>query len=227
MALKYYIDYTTKGSKPDNTFDIVTHRLEIYNDDFTGDATEIKGSVTLVKVSDKDVLKATRGGGLNIQLEANSNLTFEDFYTENERQFSVKYIRNSITLFYGWLSPEGLFEDYINDNWVISLNCTDGIGFLNNLQYINNTTKDVFTGKQSLLEVISNCLKRTNLDMNIYTSINIFYEDQSLSTDTFDEVFINADRFIKDDNDTVMNCSEVLTSVLEIFGGKIIGGQND
>lgn len=226
MALKYFFEYTTKSVKLDNTLDIINHRCEIYNDDFVGDATEIKGSVQLTKVSDDDVLKATRGGGLKIQLEANVDLTFEDFQTTNERVFSVKYLQDNQLIFYGWLSPEGLFEDYVNDEWILSLDCTDGIGFLNNLEYIDNTTKQRFTGKQSMLEVVVNCLKRTNLDMNIYASIGLRYVGLT-PPNLLGRTYVNADRFVKDDNNTVMNCEEVLTSILELFGAVITQYKGD
>lgn len=221
MALKYYFEYTVKSVKPDNTIDEVLNRCEIFNDDFVGDATEIKGNVTVVKVNDDDVLKPTRGGGLKLQLEANTDLTFEDFQTEKERQYYVKYFRNGQLISISWLDPEGLFEDYVNNEWILSLDCTDGIGFLNNLEYVDNTTKERFIGKQSMLEVIVNCLKRTNIDMNIYTSLNVYYDVQSTLTDTFSQAYINANRFIKDDNNTVMNCAEVLSSILELFGAVI------
>lgn len=220
MALKYFFEYQTKGLKPDNTFDVVTHRCEIYNDSFVGDATEIKGSVTLTKVNDDDVLKSTRGGGLKLDLDASTDLTFSDFYTENERQFSVKYIRNSQLIFYGWLTAEGLFENYVNDKWVISLDCTDGIGFLNNLSYVDNTTKESFTGKQSMIKVIANCLKRTDLAMNIYASINVRYVGLT-PPNLLGRTYVNANRFIKDDNNTTMSCEEVLTSILELFAAVI------
>ena len=100
------------------------------------------------------------------------------------------------------------------------MDCTDGLGFLKNLSYVENNGVP-FVGKQSGLEIIVNCLKRTNLEQNIYTSINIFHENMLLSEDVFDKTYFNSFRFIKDDQETYMNCDEVLRSILEPFAACI------
>lgn len=210
--MKYFFEFTdTIG---------IQHRCEIYYDGFVGTATEVDGNVILNKVSSEDNLECIRGGGLKVILEANKDLTFEDLYSEEERTVSVKYFRNSTLIFYGWLDPEGLFEDYVNENWEISLNCKDSLGFLRNLSYVNATGLN-FTGKQTALEIISNCLKRGGLEQDIYISVNVYYTGLSTSLDVFANYKENAERFIKDDDSTVMNADEVLRSVLEKFNACI------
>ena len=215
MALKYYFEFTDVQN--------ILHRCEIYNDTFVGTATEVQGSLSLTKASTKDTLESIRGGGLQIDLEATNLLSFNDLYSENERQYSVKYIRNSTDLlFYGWLSPEGLIESFVDDTWIISLDCTDGLGFLNNLSYVENATGLPFSGKQSALQIIANCLKRTNLVQNIYTKINIYHENMLVSNNVLVNTYFNVNRFVKEDKgDTYMNCDEVLRSILEPFGACI------
>ena len=73
-----------------------------------------------------------------------------------------------------------------------------------------------------MLEIVVNCLKRTKTPQNILTSVKIYYDGLDQTLNTFDNVYFNADRFIKDDNNTtIMNCEEVLKSVLEPFGAVI------
>ena len=219
MALKYWFEFTSTAKKPDNTYDNITHRVEISDATFTGNSTQVFGSCSLDYSETKDTLEPVRGSGLQIDLEADSDLTFYDLYSEEERTFSVVYTRASETLFNGWLSPEGIFESLVSDKWIISLDCTDGLGFLANLSYVEDATGVNFVGKQSLLEIVSNCLKRTKTPQNILTSIDIYYSGLSQILDPFANVYFNADRFIKDDkNTTIMNCEEVLKSVLEPFG---------
>tara|TARA_R100001244_G_scaffold132094_1_gene107024 strand:+ start:808 stop:2550 length:1743 start_codon:yes stop_codon:yes gene_type:complete len=211
MALKYWFEF--KDVKE------ITHRVEISNQDFEGDFIQIYGSCSLEYSETKDTLEPIRGSGLKIDLEADSDLTFYDLYSEEERTFSVVYRRDNEILFNGWLSPEGIYESLVSDKWVISLDCTDGLGFLKNLSYVEDATGLNFVGKQSLLEIIVNCLKRTKTPQNILTSVNIYYDGLSQTLDVFDNVYFNANRFIKDDNNTtVMDCEEVLKSVLEPFG---------
>lgn len=219
MALKYWFEFTSSNviSKTE-TIDIL-HRCEIYSDEFTGDSLEINGKCTLTKASTEDTLEPIRGGGLKVELLASLDLSFEDLSAENERTFSVKYIRDSETLFLGWLSPEGLFQSWVEDKWMVNLDCTDGLGFLNNLSYVDNDSKELFTGKQTQLEIIVNCLKRTGFEQDIYVRrCSIVYDDQSSLTDTLNEVNANAFRYIKDDQLTTMTCEEVLKTVLEPYG---------
>ena len=221
MALKYWFEFTDVKA--------IVHKVEIFNDDFVGDSIQIYGSCALTKAATKDTLESIRGGGLQIDLEATTLLSFNDLYSENEREYSVKYTRNGTDLlFYGWVSPEGLIESFVNDKWIISLDCTDGLGFLTNLSYVENATGLQFVGKQSGLEIISNCLKRTNLQQNIYSSIDIYYTGMSTTENVLANTYFNANRFVKDDNEeTYMNCDEVLRSVIEIFGACITQYKGD
>ena len=211
MALKYWFEF--KDVKA------IVHRVEISDATFVGSSTQVFGSCSLEYSETKDTLEPVRGSGLRIDLEANSALTFYDLYSEEERTFSVLYKRNNEILFNGWLSPEGIYESLVTDKWVISLDCTDGLGFLANLSYVEDATGLPFVGKQSLLEIVSNCLKRTKTPQNILTSVNIYYNGLSQSLNPFANVYFNANRFVKEDKgDTYMNCEEVLKSVLEPFG---------
>jgi len=211
MALKYYFEFTDTES--------ILHRCNISSDAFVGDATEINGSLSLDYAETEEVLECIRGNGLRISLEASLTSMFDDLYSEQERTFSVEYIRDSVTVFNGWLSPEGLYESFVQDYWIVSLDCLDGLGFLKNLSYVDEEGF-YFIGKQKQLEIIVNCLKRTGIEQNINTFINIFYEGLS-AVDILDNVYLNAERFIKDDGETIMNCEEVLRSVLEPYAACI------
>lgn len=210
MALKYWFEFTDVKK--------IVHRCEIYNDDFLGLEQQIFGTCYLSYASTEDILEPIRGSGLTINLEANNDLTFSDLYSEEERTFSVIYKRDNVTLFNGWLSSDGLYEDLVSNKWIISLECIDGLGFLSNLSYVEDSTGFNFTGKQSLLEIVVNCLKRTSINQNILINCDIFYDGLDETLSTFENVYYNSDRFIKDDKDTIMNCDEVLRSVLEPFG---------
>ncbi len=213
MALKYYFEFTDVKT--------IVHRVEISNVAFTGSSTQIYGSCSLEYSQTDDTLEAIRGCGLKIELQANLSVSFDDLYSEDERTYSVNYKRDGVTLFNGWLSPDGLFQSYVTDKWFISLNCIDGLGFLNNLSYVEDATGIFFSGKQSALEIITNCLKRTKTPQNILTNIGVYYNGLTQTLDTFANVYFNSNRFVKDDKDTLMQCDEVLRSVLEPFGAVI------
>ena len=220
MALKYFLEYIDVEN--------ILHRCEIDNPDYVGFPIEINGYVSLSSGNVTSPIECIRGTGLKLFLDASIDLTFDDLYSENDRTFKVTYIRDSRIEFIGFLNPEGLFEDYVSNRWVITLICADGMSFLKNLSYVDNDTGDAFRGKQSELDIIANCLKRTNLGINFNTSIGISYTGQTSNTNVLAETFLNAERFLKDDNqDTIMNCDEVLRSVLEKYNAIVIFYQGE
>lgn len=199
----------------------VDHSFEIKKNLFYGFSTVVNGNCVLNYADSEDVNNSIIGSGLTINLDADSLVTFEDLYSEDDRTFLVSYIRGSTILFNGWLTPEGFYESFVADKWSISLDCVDGLGFLEDLSYVDADGL-FYTGKQKQLDIIVNCLRRTGIDQNILTNIDIYYEGLSTSLDILDNVYFNADRFVKDDGDTIMSCKEVLNDILEPYGATII-----
>jgi hypothetical protein len=73
----------------------------------------------------------------------------------------------------------------------------------------------------SVYDVIKGCLDRTRLSLTINTSTEVTYVDYA-GTNILKDIYVNADRFIKDQNDIViMDCNEVLTSMLNLFSAVI------
>ncbi len=218
MALKYFFEYKDDVNH--------LHRCEISNTTFAGAATEIQGNCTIDYAEVNDPLEAIRGVGMRIDLEADTTVTLEDLYTEEERQYKVVHTVDGTTLFVGFLKPDGVFQDFVNDKWVITMDCVDGLGLLENLSYVTDTGL-YYQGRQTEIQIIANCLKRTGLQQNINTAINVFYSGFDTDTDptnTLDPIDVlkavnlNAERFYKEDNnETVMQCDEVLKSVLEKY----------
>jgi hypothetical protein len=213
-SLIYFAEYTD----PEN----VDYYIRIYKKGFTGEATEINGYGVLKYGTAKDLLDPIRGNGLDLNLEADLNLTLEDLYTEEENVFSVLFLRGNKLLFDGFLKPDGIYQSFVNERWMLSLTCVDGLGILKDLAFVN-TNGAPFTGRMSAIDVIFNCLRRTNLNLPINTSVNIYYEGLNPTDllDPLNEIYLSVDRFKKGDFDTLMNCQEVLSSVLNLFNANI------
>lgn len=214
MALKYWFEFTDIKE--------IVHSCKIYDNDFTGDSTLIYGNCNLTYAETDDVLSPIRGTGLKINLEANTDLTLSDLYTEEERTFRVQYFRDSVILFDGWINPEGIFEDLVYDKWVLSIDCVDGLGFLKGLSYVDENTKEPFSGKQTIVDIISNCLKRTQIEQGILIKVDFYYIGLDFDQAPLFNVYLNVDRFIKDDNTTIMDCYDILRSTLELFGAVLV-----
>jgi len=203
----------------------IQHITEIEINGYFGDATYVQGNVILSYVDTDNPSETIRGSGLTINLEANPDLTFSDLITDSERDVRVKYSRAGIRLFWGWLNADGFFEDFVKTDWIVSLECVNGLGYLDNLAYVDDNGL-FFTGKQSQLEIIFNCLDRTGLPSGLNTRIEIFYTGLATNVDPLANVYLNADRFYKDDGTTIMSCKEVLEDVLRPYNAFITYFEN-
>jgi hypothetical protein len=194
--------------------------LNIYKENYSGGSTEIYGSFALKKSSVETILTPIRGTGLELSLEANQSLTFEEFIIENEFTYKTELLKNGIIIFEGYIKPDGVQQSYVTDLWFINIESTDGLGALKDLSFVQSNGL-LFTGKMSVYNVIKACLDRTRLTMDINTSMTVAYLDYA-GTNILKDIYVNADRFIKDSADIViMDCNEVLTSMLNLFSAVI------
>ncbi len=205
--LKYYLyfdDYT----------------LNIYKSNYQGTASEIYGTFTLKKSSVDTILTPIRGTALELSLEANQTLTFDEFLLEDEFTYKTELLKNTQIIFEGYIKPDGCQQSYVNDAWYVNIESNDVLGALKDLSFVQ-TNGLRFTGKMSVYDVIKGCLDRTRLSLTINTSTEVAYVDYA-GTNILKDIYVNADRFIKDQNDIViMDCNEVLTSMLNLFSAVI------
>lgn len=205
--LKYYLyfdDYT----------------LNIYKNNYQGTASEIYGTFTLKKSSVDTILTPIRGTALELSLEANQTLTFDEFLLEDEFTYKTELLKSSQIIFEGYIKPDGCQQSYVNDAWYVNIETNDILGALKDLSFVQANGLR-FTGKMSVYDVIKGCLDRTRLSLTINTSTEVAYVGYA-GTNILKDIYVNADRFIKDQNDIViMDCNEVLTSMLNLFSAVI------
>jgi len=196
--------------------------VEIYDDGFLGHLpTEIEGYAVLKSGKVEEIASIFKGTGLELNIQANAGRKFDEFFTSDERTFKVIYKRNGSTLFIGWIEPEGYYESFTADTWFIQVNCLDGLSYLENLSYVQPSGL-IWSGQQTALEIITNALERTNLDLDVFTNIDVFYTGADENEDILGNIYFNVGRFYRDDGETIMSCEDVLKDLLRIFGASII-----
>ena len=216
-----FIEITTIDIEPANEnlkyyiiFDDYT--LNIYKKNYLGSATEIFGTFTLKKSSVETILTPIRGTGLDLQLEANQALTYDEFLLEDEFTFKVELLKNTDLIYKGYVKPDGCQQSFIADIWYVNIETVDGLGLLKDLSFVQSNGLR-FTGKLSIYDVIKGCLDRTRLTMDVLTSIDLEYVGYT-GTNVIKDVYVNSERFIKQQQDEViMDCNEVLTSMLNLM----------
>lgn len=189
--------------------------------DYVGDSLEIQAQQNPIQINYQNTssnkLEPIIGSECTLNLIATEDFQLEDLYTENEREFLVEIFRNGSLIWSGFIIPDGCQEAFTFAPYPISVNAVDGLGLLKNLSYVQNDG-NFYLGKQSFLEVIEACLVRLDApSLVLNTCVNI-YETSMTQGDSYDPLalaYVNAERYLKDDIYTPMNCEEVIKSILD------------
>ncbi len=213
MAQKYELKY--------NDVENIEHELKIFDDSYSGDVININGTIILTHKESSDNLETIRGQGLRVSLEADASLTFDDLFSEQDKVFKTEYKRNNVILFIGWINSEGFYEDYVNDKWIVSFDCIDGLGYLKNLAFVNDDGTNI-KGRRTYIDLLSKALKRTGSELNINIKINIHYRFLNDENEVFSKIYANSERYIKEDGETTMTCEEVVLDLLSIFAACLV-----
>lgn len=187
------------------------------------EASEFPVIINYTNSSDNKLMPL-RGSSLDANLIATVNFQLEDLYTENERNWLIQVDRNGSRIGNWFIIPDGCQEQFYFPPYVVSINAVDGLGLLKNLSFVQNDG-NFWIGKMTWIEVIYACLNRIGVpDMDIYTCVNIYPSGvtQGDAIDPFGITYVNAERYLKDDAFTPMNCQEVLENVLQEWTACII-----
>lgn len=225
--LRYYFTFYSDRDKR-VPFSVDEYECKIYELDGTEPAEEIEAQESPVIIdynnSSDDKMQPMRGSECTLNLIATENFQLQDLYTENEQKWLVEIYRNSSLIWSGFIIPDGCQESFAFTPYTIQVNAVDGLGLIKNLSYVQNDG-NFWLGKQSFLEVIYNCLNRLAYpQIVINTCVNIYPESYtpSDSLDPLAETFVDAQRFLKDDEINPMNCQEVMDSILKQWTACII-----
>jgi hypothetical protein len=175
------------------------------------------------------LLETIIGSEATFKLIATVDFQLESLWTENETKWLIVIYRNGSVIWRGFIIPDGCEQSFTFTPYEVSVNAVDTLGLLKNLAYVQNDG-NFWLGKQTFIEVIYNCLNRIPIpDMNIYTCVNIYEEDypDGDADDPLNLTFVNAERYLKDDNINPLNCEEVLKAVLGIWTARIIQSEGD
>lgn len=180
-----------------------------------------QGKVTVEMQEVDNPFEILRPSTATIELEADTDNTFDELYSEVERAWYVDVFSNNVLRFRGWLSPDGIFEDYVSNAWFITLEARDGLADLSNKAYVDSDGIP-YTGKERLRTILIRCLNRTGFihDVRFQTrsATNPDFPvsadtDSPFSSDFFEQV-INQRAFLSSDGKTALSCEEVIRNLL-------------
>lgn len=196
----------------------VVSRIDIEELEYTGSVTEICGGAEPFNLEyhpsdDSQVVPSSAV----VQILCETDAQFDDIRTGQDRQFRVRKYKgvdfDNLSLEWtGFISPEFYSEPYLNEPYYIELTAYDGLGELKNKDF-KALSGEEFFGDMSLIKIISECLKKLPLEINIRSCVNIF--EQGMNTAATDDPL--AQTYIASQNFRENNCDEVLTSILKPF----------
>jgi hypothetical protein len=138
-GLKYFAEFNTISSQN------LTFRLEINKKDYTGDETEITLTSTgcIQEWQQDDPFAPIKGCTLNIGIINDGSVSLEDFYSENDDEFYVEFIRTDtmMTLFRGYILQDDSDEVVLDYAHEINIVATDNLGTLKDVLLINAAEK--------------------------------------------------------------------------------------
>jgi hypothetical protein len=131
----------------------------------------------------------------NFWVSENIDAKYFHLFTGSEKRFKVVLEDTSVlnfpkTIWSGYLLPEQFEEPYKHSGFFVNFTATDGIALLKSAEYFINPLKE----KQSIMQVIANCLVQTGLELDIYFSpaivnvgFNLDYLDLLVNTLSYED----------------------------------------
>lgn len=148
MGLRYRIPFKDVNNN--------SYEVQIYREDYTGEATELTGATSCFVVSgtDEDFMYhpvRTSSATLNV---LDSELLL-DLYSINNQYAPVKLYKNGSLEWTGYIKPEQYTQPYVQTVESISIECVSALETLEYIEYKASTEKGVITLWELLKKLIS------------------------------------------------------------------------
>lgn len=161
---------------------------------------------------------------LEILVEAEGEYTH--LHTADDRQFKTKiYYGEDFSMLeiyhIGYIIPEFHQEPYLFPPYPLKVTSSCQLGEMKNLDFLDiNDNK--FKGDLKCIKVISEILKKTDLNLNIRCAINVFEENMETDPedDPLDQVYVDS-RIYYSSKGVPVKCSEALNSFPDPFRAQI------
>ncbi|KPE49770.1 hypothetical protein [Chryseobacterium indologenes] len=193
---------------------------EIHKAGYNGVTIPIQGTIKHNYQEKNDHFEPITASNLQIELESSLDFNLTELYSEDEYEYKAVLKRNNRIIFSGFIKPDGIFEDYVYDKWVLSIDAYDGLSTLKNMAFTNKNGNR-FTGNYSGIDIIYNCLIKTGQNLPILINCDVYYEGFLGYNSIFDYIFFNTERYFQNPEEP-MDCESVLKSILQIFNCSII-----
>lgn len=211
MAVKYRIQYTDVTN--------VDYECTFENDNYTGEEIILDGRCSVRSARVLDFYVPVRGKQLDIIVTASIEEPLSDLWQDDEYYWFVKFTRDSKVKFIGYLSSEGVFEDYNNPVWELSLTAIGPLGIINDLAYVTPEGAP-YVGLEKTIVIISNALKRAFSQASHYMPINCYldFSGEGQPTGISDQfvtyAHLDQSLYIRNDGESIQSSMDVVKEIM-------------
>jgi hypothetical protein len=150
----------------------------------------------------------------NFYSDAQDSDIFLEIIDSEIEDWQLQVLKNGVLYWLGFIQPDNISRSFLNPEYFIQLNATDGLIDLDNYDYPYVQQTDF----ASTIQVIKNCLYPTGAQLDFRSQVNL-QNDKITGSTLLDNVYINEKRFVKnsEDSTTYVDASESLNWVLDAF----------
>lgn len=224
MPKQFYIDFTTLRGKD------VT--VEIHSNSFFGTATEITGDSAGIYFDYEgdgsiECPIITRSATFNMLIESGNETWMNNVAGASEGNYFLVVYFDTALEFVGYIVPD---QSRIPDRgfpFHFSIYAVDGISRLKTLDYVDFTTGNAYSGRETIIQHLLNITEHIDLDgvvtmPSVWLRSNCTWFDKNMASgeDLIAEVSIDHERFIESDeegNTTYWSVYDVLEAICTQF----------
>lgn len=207
-------------------------KIEILKNNYSGTVLPLIGTGDPVSIKwdgDDDFYSPIIGSTCTLNLFVTNEVQYENFYAFDEEEFQVKIFykdaSNNYQLYWaGFIVTDSYKQALMSPPYQISVQANDGLGLLET-KFVGIDNNDVFdiahTNTTTLAQnLISNCISKTNLGLNVYFSTGVRVGNQ-LTAYVENTTLFGFGSAKYDEKLKVHNCKKYLTNVLRTLNCRI------
>jgi endo-1,4-beta-xylanase len=236
----------------------VKQRVDILKKDYAGLVIPFIGSGEPFKYTykneEENKFNQITTSEATVSIISNPNISLDTFYTEDEREWMIRYYAGEFVAnnwddtrawddyiaweeftpnadgselkWAGFLLPDSSSEPF-RDTYQFDIKAKDVLGTLKDVPYANNTV--LIKKVDSLKNILGECLRRTDLELNFVIGVNTFETTMDSSTNLscpLEQTFIDTNRLIDTNNkpysvyDVILHICNQFTANVQQVGGK-------
>jgi hypothetical protein len=201
------------------------HRINIYERAYTGETEEVCGGdhpvIVRYEGDANDPNKPLIPSNMELKLMCMENEQFANIFLSDDRKYRLEHYTDdnpsfsTASLYWsGYVVPEFYSEPYIAPPFEVTITLSDQIGELKNLEFLD-AGGNKYRGEMTLIKIISEVLKKTDLELPIRSGVNVWADNMNQDDDPLLQALVDVRLF------EGKKCDYVLQEIAKIFRGQM------